>query len=253
MATVLGEIEGTVETPSGRGSYDETLTGYLFGFPGNGLTAACPFCSLDWKVTVYSNLDVVLKLTGYFAFDDVSGPLIGWEDGGDQQTIWINKDPFTIYRTGDSTDEPWPDSAVAAFRVWVEGSGKFSGNLVDSTFNLGKLTDYVDVTSGQSQDGHLYIGGVAWGYAVTNDLVIQSIDVTIPGIRMYLEYYPWTVRHGDGDDGKWMSCNREGGYVLRRDGRVWVKEKNRDNDADHSVVFTRNASTWAIAPRIGQE
>ena len=84
------------------------------------------------------------------------------------------------------------------------------------------------------------------------DLGDESIDVTIPGIRMYLEYYPWAVRHGD-DDGEWMSCNREGGYVLRRDGRVWVKEKNRDNDADHSVVFTRNASAWAIAPRIGQE
>lgn len=89
--------------------------------------------------------------------------------------------------------------------------------------NLGKDFEWSsDVTD---YTGCIYMCGSAYysGTSVQQSSTAYSKQITIPGLKHLLNYYPWAIRKGS----EYYSCNRSEGHLKSRKSGYYVNRKNR--------------------------
>ena len=123
-------------------------------------------------------------------------------------------------------------------------TGEFVWNLDSDWKNAGHLWEFGASDTGL--DGYMWVGGTGT-YTLTDPVYPVPVRITVPGFLKYLGYYPW-ARYGDG---KYKSCNRDGGSLMQvRDGAY---ADVRNSERDHSVdrAFYYGGGKWNSCPEIG--
>lgn len=89
--------------------------------------------------------------------------------------------------------------------------------------NLGK--DFVWSSDLTDYTGWIYMCGSAYysGKTVEQSSTAYSKQITIPGLKRLLNYYPWAIRKGS----EYYSCNRDGGHLKSRKSGWYINRKNR--------------------------
>ena len=118
--------------------------------------------------------------------------------------------------------------------------------------SLGLTLDDIEYDE-DSMKGYMYVGGSAV-YQVTDPIYPQAQRIEIVGFSDLLDYYPWsTIRIDENSDNKFLSCNRDGGYLQRRKASEWSKVKNKNvSSLDDQLAFRMTAKKeWAKALKTG--
>lgn len=135
----------------------------------------------------------------------------------------------------------------------VKGSTSWDYALSASDFNAdGSVKDRL-ITKYYSRWYYYNASGAPSSSGIPSDtpVVASGSNFTIHLNQIFKDYFPFATF---GTDGKWRSCNRNGGVVATwgTDGQ-WHPRKNSENKANaQHAWYWSTAGDWTVAPKIGE-
>ena len=242
---VIGEFQTNVvqNTPP-----DPDTIQTSFGLPAiRPYTVA--YCSTDYVVylRVYSDLSIYARVSGrVFQYGIVRNIYpVAFYISKHNWTWGINSNGLYCIPSAQRMDSAtinvtfYPGSNSNPNFAWsISTDWQYVCNLQELQWSLN-----------DQRDAYLYVGGCG-EYGADDYLWPTPFRLTINGIRVLLDYYPWSVS----DSNKtFLSCNRSGGFNKRyeRDNSAWIDRKNSENDASKNTVFYRQGASWLPAKKTG--
>lgn len=108
---------------------------------------------------------------------------------------------------------------------------------------IGKLTDFGWNEYDQTDStGTVWLGGIGYGYEVTDPVTIYAIPISVPGMRTWVDYFPGKIaRKNSFSSG--VSCNRSRGYFQVLRNNRWKDRRNRLKTKSQSSVFINDGTS----------
>lgn len=242
MAELVQELSVHVQESAGS----DYRTATSFGLPGYG-TGRAKFCNTDYYVElhVYDDLSVQGRAHGTFTTQAL--------DNDYPVAFVLNPQNFSFSLSNSHLTYPSSATLMASATIIVGTGQSSSGNTSAFTWTfdsgwkaVGNLADFGASDTGT--DGYLWVGGTGT-YTLDSPIYPAPVRVTVPGFMKYLGYYPW-ARYGDG---KYKSCNRDGGSLMQV--RAGAYADVRNSERDHSVdrAFYYGGGKWNSCLEIGDK
>lgn len=240
MAELVQELSVTVREDAG-GDY---RTPTSFGLPGYG-TGHAKYCHTNYTlgIRVYDDLSVQTRINGSFTCNVLKSNY--------PVAFVLNPSDFRFTLSGNNLTYPSTATLMGSADIDVDSGGSGTGETAEFVWNLdsdwksvGHLWDFGASDTGL--DGYLWVGGTGT-YTLTDPVYPVPVRVTVPGFLKYLGYYPW-ARHGDG---KYKSCNRDGGSLMQVRGGAYADVRNSERDHSVDRAFYYEDGKWNSCSEIG--
>ena len=216
----------------------QTGTGTCFALPGQN--APGTYC--DVNLTAHVGVDFAHDIWVWFEGELTNGWIL---QGSYPVVLVASRSDFSFSWSGGSLH--WSGDSIQC------ASGEVSvGTDVDPThgrfdWDLWSGTSWTRIGNVSEMAGTFWIGGTAT-YSVTNPVYPDPTPIQITDWEELINYFPCAVRSGS----DWLSCNRTGGNVQRREAGVWVDKKNTENgDPNTNTVYTRRDGVWVVQQEVG--
>lgn len=217
----------------------QTGDGTCFGLPGTG-TITGTHC--DVHLTAHVGVDTAHDIWVWF--------------GGEIRNDWIRTGEYPVVLvasrsdfsfTYDGSHLVWSGDSIqcASTTIWV-------GTEVDPThgrfvWDFGGGSAWTRIGNVNEMSGTFWVGGTAT-YAVDNPIYPDPVPIQITDWEELINYFPCAVKSG----ADWLSCNRTGGNVQRRESGMWVDKRNTQNgDPATNTVFARQGGVWVAQQEVG--
>lgn len=216
----------------------QTGSGTCFALPGQNATGTHCNVSLTAHVGVDTSHDIWVWFGGQITHERILN--------GEYPVVLIaSRSDFSFSYSGGRLTWSGDSIECASTTVWV-------GTDVDPThgrfvWDFGGGSAWTRIGNVSEMDGTFWIGGTAT-YSVTNPVYPDPTPIQITDWEELINYFPCAVRSGS----DWLSCNRTGGNVQRREAGVWVDKKNTENgDPNTNAVFARQGGVWVAQQEVG--
>ena len=209
-----------------------------FGLPGQNATGTYCNVSLTAHVGVDTSHDIWVWFGGQITHERILN--------GEYPVVLIaSRSDFSFSYSGGRLTWSGDSIECASTTVWV-------GTDVDPThgrfvWDFGGGSAWTRIGNVSEMDGTFWIGGTAT-YSVTNPVYPDPTPIQIADWEELINYFPCAVRSGS----DWLSCNRTGGNVQRRESGMWVDKRNTQNgDPATNTVFARQGGVWVAQQEVG--
>lgn len=251
--TILGQNS----TPVQNGAYGNKQVPSSFGLPGQFLPPAFCRCDFTVRIVIFDNLRCYVGIDG--------GSISQGNVYGTNFPCFLAVRPQAfVAQPNDRTGQ------IAAQTInKVQNPGPFAWNFnaigtvpnpPASVATVAQLDAYMSARGlgyvgllptfswvPNTNDGYLYIGGTAT-YYVTDPVYPQAIQIIMPAIKQYLDYFPGAITKSN----VLQSSNRPGGHTQIRKNGVWRDCKNsEDPTSSRNTVFIRKSGAWRRCIKMG--
>lgn len=266
----------------------DVSTSDWFGIPGQNATAVHPTISnlSEWSyVECDENLDVWLTLR----FNASARMFLSSRY---YFNVYACPKYFTLTRPRGAANAwlvdavvegvPIPDHGLGPIQI-IQGEltyydgviqqgvvGQVSKDFWLSRAYVGNLRDFGWNEEDQEDgNGTFWICAICYGYSVTNPVTVVSFPITVPGMKTWLNYFPWESWTPYQDRMVWKSLNSPNCYLQMRgrDGIWWDKKNTKDEYGMYeyapgevgfiSTVLAKidnapSGNAWVIIPETGE-
>lgn len=240
MAELVQEL--SVPVRENAGSNYRTPTS--FGLPGYG-TGRAKYCHTNYTIgiRVYDDLSVQARINGSFTSIVLKANY--------PVAFVLNPSDFRFSLSDSNLTYPSTATLMGSAIIDVDSGGSGTGETTEFVWNLdsgwknvGHLWDFGASDTGL--DGYLWVGGTGT-YTLTDPVYPVPVRITVPGFLKYLGYYPW-ARYGDG---KYKSCNRDGGSLMQVHSGAYADVRNSERDHSVDRAFYYGGGKWNSCLEIG--
>ena len=155
-----------------------------------------------------------------------------------------NAPSVSVSRSGESGVITIDASKTFAYRVQIQRSidnGAWE-DVTEITLPSNRKTTYTDANRSGVVRWRVRCVRPVYGDDMNNTVLYSSYATTA---SIAFSYYPWSVHLS-----RYMSCDRDGGYVQRRSGS-YIARQNDTTSGD--TVFIRQNNTYIQSPKTGSE